>query len=191
MPSPMCEASGKIVVAYDMAGTNWKLSVSDDGIGKPDGVFAQGKSGLGTGIVQALSQQLDAQVDTSAGPTRHDGVDHPCHFPEQGRPRRVRTIRRAAMMRRYRGAPAAPLAGVVAAIGSPHCHSARIAEDVASIGRFAHPSDTSSARKAASGPFLWPRESGRNADRGRRHRPSVAGVLPVRCRLHDFLSGKS
>ncbi len=37
-------------VAYDMAGTNWKLSVSDDGIGKPDGVFAQGKSGLGTFI---------------------------------------------------------------------------------------------------------------------------------------------
>ena len=46
---------------------NWKLSVSDDGIDKPDGVFAQGKSGLGTGIVKALSQQLDAQVATSAG----------------------------------------------------------------------------------------------------------------------------
>jgi len=30
--------------------------------------FAQGKSGLGTGIVKALSQQLDAQVDTAAGP---------------------------------------------------------------------------------------------------------------------------
>src|ERR1700726_2252212 len=40
---------GQITVAYDVAGTNWKLSVSDNGIGKPDGVFAQGKSGLGTG----------------------------------------------------------------------------------------------------------------------------------------------
>jgi len=65
---PEVKAEGQIIVAYDMAGTNWKLSVSDNGIGKPDGVFAQGKSGLGTGIVKALSQQLDAQVDTSAGP---------------------------------------------------------------------------------------------------------------------------
>ena len=62
------KVKGQITVAYDMAGTNWKLSISDNGIGKPDGVFAQGKSGLGTGIVKALSQQLDAQVETLAGP---------------------------------------------------------------------------------------------------------------------------
>jgi chemotaxis protein methyltransferase CheR len=65
---PEVKTKGQITVAYDMVGTNWKLSVSDDGIGKPGGTFAQGKSGLGTGIVKALSQQLDAQVDTSAGP---------------------------------------------------------------------------------------------------------------------------
>lgn len=63
------KADGEIVVAYDMAGTNWKLSVSDNGIGKQDGVFAQGKAGLGTGIVKALAQQLDAKVETLAGPT--------------------------------------------------------------------------------------------------------------------------
>jgi len=62
------KAEGRIIVAYDMAGTNWKLSVSDNGIGKPDGVFAQAKSGLGTGIVKALSHQLDAQVETLVGP---------------------------------------------------------------------------------------------------------------------------
>src|SRR5580658_3496337 len=62
------KTKGQITVAYDMAGTNWKLSVSDNGIGKPDGVFAQAKSGLGTGIVKALSHQLDAQVETLAGP---------------------------------------------------------------------------------------------------------------------------
>ena len=62
------KVEGQITVAYEMAGTNWKLSVSDNGIGKPDGVFAQGKSGLGTGIIKALSQQLDAQVETLAGP---------------------------------------------------------------------------------------------------------------------------
>jgi two-component sensor histidine kinase len=54
---------GQITVAYDLAGTNWKLSVSDNGIGKPDGR----KSGLGTGIVKALSHQLDAHVETSSG----------------------------------------------------------------------------------------------------------------------------
>ena len=51
-----------------MAGTDWKLSVSDNGIGKPDGVFAQPKTGLGTGIVKALSQQLDAKVDILSAP---------------------------------------------------------------------------------------------------------------------------
>ena len=31
---------------------------------EPDGVFAQPKSGLGTGIVKALAKQLEAQVET-------------------------------------------------------------------------------------------------------------------------------
>jgi two-component sensor histidine kinase len=60
---------GRITVAYDVDGTNWKLSVTDNGAGKPDGVFAQPKAGLGTGIVKALAQQLSAQVETSAGAT--------------------------------------------------------------------------------------------------------------------------
>jgi two-component sensor histidine kinase len=65
---PGDKTKGQIIVAYDMIGTNWKLSISDNGIGKPDGGFAQGKSGLGTGIVKALAHQLDAQVETLAGP---------------------------------------------------------------------------------------------------------------------------
>jgi two-component sensor histidine kinase len=59
---------GQINVAYDVSGTDWKLSVADNGMGKPDGVFAQPKSGLGTGIVKALAKQLDSQVVTSSGP---------------------------------------------------------------------------------------------------------------------------
>ena len=31
---------GRITIAYDVDGTNWKLSVADNGAGKPDGVFA-------------------------------------------------------------------------------------------------------------------------------------------------------
>jgi chemotaxis protein methyltransferase CheR len=65
---PGDKRDGQIVVAYEISGTDWKLSVSDNGIGKPDGVFAQSKTGLGTGIVKALSGQLDAKVETLAGP---------------------------------------------------------------------------------------------------------------------------
>ncbi len=59
---------GQIRVGYQVVGTDWKLSVADNGVGKPDGVFAQPKSGLGTGIVKALAKQLDSQVVTSSGP---------------------------------------------------------------------------------------------------------------------------
>src|ERR1700676_460171 len=59
---------GQITVAYDVSGTDWKLSVADNGMGRPDGIFAQPKSGLGTGIVKALAKQLDSQVVTSSGP---------------------------------------------------------------------------------------------------------------------------
>ena len=58
---------GRITVAYEVSGTDWKLSVVDNGIGKPDGVFAQPKTGLGTGIVNALAKQLNAQVETLSG----------------------------------------------------------------------------------------------------------------------------
>jgi len=62
------KAEGQIMVSYDRHGTNWRLSVSDNGIGKPEGGFAAGKTGLGTGIIKALSHQLDAQVETVANP---------------------------------------------------------------------------------------------------------------------------
>lgn len=63
---PAEKAHAQITVTHEANGANWKLSVSDNGIGKPDGVFAQEKIGLGTGIIKALSHQLDAQVETLA-----------------------------------------------------------------------------------------------------------------------------
>jgi two-component sensor histidine kinase len=57
-----------ITVSYDVFGKDWKLVVIDNGIGKPEGVFAQPKSGLGTSIISALASQLDAQVVTASGP---------------------------------------------------------------------------------------------------------------------------
>jgi two-component sensor histidine kinase len=64
--------AGQIVVAYEPAGTNWKLSISDNGIGVSgdgSGHSGQKKSGLGTSIVKALAQQLEAQVEVTSGPT--------------------------------------------------------------------------------------------------------------------------
>jgi two-component sensor histidine kinase len=62
-------SGGQISVAYEVSGTDWRLSVADNGVGKPDGIFAQPKKGgLGTGIVTALAKQLDAQIETLSGP---------------------------------------------------------------------------------------------------------------------------
>ena len=55
-----------IVVSYKVAGTDWKLTVSDNGIGKPDVSASQAKPGLGTSLVKALARQLDALVDTAS-----------------------------------------------------------------------------------------------------------------------------
>jgi chemotaxis protein methyltransferase CheR len=57
----------QIAVGFAMAATNWKLTVADNGIGAPVGVFAQAKSGLGTNIINALAQQLEARVDVVSG----------------------------------------------------------------------------------------------------------------------------
>ena len=56
-----------IAVTYNVLGTDWQLAVSDNGSGKPEGVFAQPKTGLGTGVVNALAKQLDALVVTLSG----------------------------------------------------------------------------------------------------------------------------
>jgi chemotaxis protein methyltransferase CheR len=58
---------GQISVAFEVSGTDWKLTVVDNGVGKPDGVFAQPKTGLGTAIINALAKQLDAKVVTLSG----------------------------------------------------------------------------------------------------------------------------
>jgi two-component sensor histidine kinase len=68
MRSPNDKSDGHIIVGYDAAGIDWKLWVADNGIGRPDGIFAQPKAGLGTSIVKAIAHQLDAHVETLAGP---------------------------------------------------------------------------------------------------------------------------
>jgi chemotaxis protein methyltransferase CheR len=55
-----------IVVSYRIAGPDWKLTVSDNGIGKPDVGASDTKPGLGTSLVKALTRQLDAVVDVAS-----------------------------------------------------------------------------------------------------------------------------
>jgi two-component sensor histidine kinase len=54
-------AGGRITVSFAADGDAWLLSVSDDGAGMPVDKELR-KPGLGTGIVEALSKQLDASV---------------------------------------------------------------------------------------------------------------------------------
>jgi two-component sensor histidine kinase len=58
---------GRIVVAYEVDGPDWKLSIADNGTGRRSEGSAVAKAGLGTSIVNALAQQLDARVDVVGG----------------------------------------------------------------------------------------------------------------------------
>jgi two-component sensor histidine kinase len=59
--------AAQILVAYDAAGTDWRLTVSDNGIGTPNGGGDTRTPGLGTSIVDALARQLDSRVERSRG----------------------------------------------------------------------------------------------------------------------------
>lgn len=56
-------AGGRIVVGYEVQDKDWKLSVSGNGIGMPQKTAGAKSRGLGTMLVKALAQQLDAQVE--------------------------------------------------------------------------------------------------------------------------------
>ena len=58
----------EIIVAYEVTGENWKLSISDNGTGNPAINIGMLGKGLGTRIVQALSKQLDTQLEILSGP---------------------------------------------------------------------------------------------------------------------------
>lgn len=66
-PEPKRDAA--IIVSYRVAGSDWKLTVSDNGIGKATFATDDGKGGLGTSLIQALGKQLAAQVETDSKPT--------------------------------------------------------------------------------------------------------------------------
>lgn len=59
---------GRVLVAYEMAGSNWRLTVSDNGTGNSYGKAADATPGLGTSIVKALARQLDSRIDVVMAP---------------------------------------------------------------------------------------------------------------------------
>ena len=59
---------GLVTIGYEVNGTDWKLSVSDNGIGRAENSGPPAKGGLGTSLVKALAQQLEAKVATINGP---------------------------------------------------------------------------------------------------------------------------
>jgi len=57
-----------VIVSYKVADNDWKLTISDNGIGGPHTSASDGiKSGLGTSLVQSLAKQLDAIVNIKSG----------------------------------------------------------------------------------------------------------------------------
>jgi two-component sensor histidine kinase len=65
---PNGRPDAQIRVRYEVSGSNWRLSVADNGVGKQVGTTAPAKGGLGTTLVTALAQQLDAQVEFKNSP---------------------------------------------------------------------------------------------------------------------------
>jgi len=66
---PAANPEASIGVSYEVNGSDWKLVVSDNGVGKDAMPGVKSGSGLGTAIVQALVKQLGAQIETTSGET--------------------------------------------------------------------------------------------------------------------------
>jgi chemotaxis protein methyltransferase CheR len=68
---------GRIAVDFAASGPDWRLSVSDDGVGRPHNPAAPHRIGLGTNIVDALAHQLKATVEiVTSGPGSSTVITH-------------------------------------------------------------------------------------------------------------------
>ena len=66
-PAPL--KAGVVTIRFEVNGVDWKLTVSDNGVGRGDGASLPQKGGLGTSLVAALAHQLDAKVVTESNST--------------------------------------------------------------------------------------------------------------------------
>lgn len=63
---PSSTTKGLILVTYEVDDADWKLTVSDNGIGKSTAEASKKRSGLGSAIVDALVKQLEARVEITS-----------------------------------------------------------------------------------------------------------------------------
>ena len=59
---PTARASARIRVTFEKANADWKLTVSDNGVGRAPSKAPKTSTGLGTALIGALAKQLNAQI---------------------------------------------------------------------------------------------------------------------------------
>ncbi|MFL6729099.1 MAG: sensor histidine kinase [Sphingomicrobium sp.] len=59
---PKTRASARIRVTFEKAKSDWKLTVSDNGVGRSRSNDSKESTGLGTALIAALAKQLNAQI---------------------------------------------------------------------------------------------------------------------------------
>jgi chemotaxis protein methyltransferase CheR len=65
---PKARASARIRVTFEKAKSDWKLTVSDNGVGRLHNEDSKTSTGLGTVLIAALAKQLNAQVSETSSP---------------------------------------------------------------------------------------------------------------------------
>jgi chemotaxis protein methyltransferase CheR len=63
---PEPHASARIRVTFEMAKSDWKLTVADNGIGRNGKEELKTSTGLGTALIGALAKQLQAQLSEAS-----------------------------------------------------------------------------------------------------------------------------
>ena len=57
-----------VAVGFEVNGSDWKLVVSDNGVGTPIAASARAQDGVGSSLIRALAQQLNAKVEIVGSP---------------------------------------------------------------------------------------------------------------------------
>jgi PAS domain S-box-containing protein len=65
---PKDHPGAEVRISYETSAAGWRLIVSDNGVGKPAETDPPRKGGLGTSLVTALAQQLEAKIETISRP---------------------------------------------------------------------------------------------------------------------------
>jgi len=63
---PLARTSARIRVTFEKAQSDWKLTVSDNGVGRLPSEDSKRSTGLGTVLIAALAKQLDAQISETS-----------------------------------------------------------------------------------------------------------------------------